>query len=466
MFSKETYVSRRAMLRTLVKDGIILLFGNNDSPCNYAGNCYHFRQDSSFLYYLGLKREWLAAIIDVENGTETLYGDDIDIDDIVWFGKTDSVADMAAQTGIAHSAPMKELEKAVDAARHSGRHIHFLPPYRHDIQIQLMDLVGIHPSHQVEQASMELIMAVVKQRMSKEPQEIAEMEKACAIGYQMHITAMHMNRPGQIEKVIAGTIDGIANAYGALSYPTILSQHGEIQHGVPSTRPLEKGRLVVCDAGAETLEGYTSDHTRTTPVGGKFSQRQLEIYKIVEACHDHVLDIAKPGVAWFDVHMSVARLMTVKLQELGLMKGDVDESVKAGAHAMFFVHGLGHAMGLDVHDMESLGQTNLGFDEEYRPRLDQFGTKSLRFGRRLQENFVLSDEPGIYFIPALIDQWHAEKHLAEFLNYDLIETYKDFGGIRIEDDVLITKDGCRFLGKDRIPYHPQDVEACMAESQA
>lgn len=465
MFSKETYVNRRATLRTLLNDGIVLLFGNNDSPMNYPSNCYHFRQDSTFLYYFGLKRDGLAAVIDVESGAETLYGNDIDIDDIVWFGKTDSVADMAAQSGVAHSAPMKELEKAVDAARKSGRRIHFIPPYRDDIKIQIMDLLGIHPYKQTEQASMELIMAVVKQRINKEPQEIAEMEKACAVGYQMHTTCMRMNRPGQIEKVIAGTIDGIANSYGALSYPTILSQHGEIQHGVPSTRPLEEGRLLVCDAGAETLEGYTSDHTRTTPVGGKYSQRQREIYSIVEACHDHVLSIAKPGVAWFDVHMSVARLMTVKLQELGLMKGDVDESVKAGAHAMFFVHGLGHAMGLDVHDMENLGQTNLGFDEEYRPRLDQFGTKSLRFGRRLQENFVMSDEPGIYFIPALIDQWKAEKHCAEFLNYDKIETYRDFGGIRIEDDVLITKDGCRFLGKEIIPYHPDDVEAYMAQAK-
>lgn len=463
MFSKETYQRRRETLRTLVKDGIILLLGNNDSPCNYSGNCYRFRQDSSFLYYLGLKRDGLAAVIDVESGTETLYGNDIDLDDIVWFGKTDSVADMAAQSGIAKSAPMADLEKAVDAARKAGRRIHFLPPYRYDLEIQLMDLLGIHPSQQVAHASMDLIMAVVKQRMSKEPQEIAEMEKACAIGYQMHLTAMRMMRPGNVEKVIAGTIDGIANAYGALSYPTILSQHGEIQHGVPSTRALEPGRLVVCDAGAETPEGYTSDHTRTSPVGGKFSQRQREIYSIVEACHDHVLEVARPGVAWFDVHMSVARLMTERLQALGLMKGDVDESVKAGAHALFFVHGLGHAMGLDVHDMESLGQTNLGFDEEYRPRLDQFGTKSLRFGRRLQENFVMSDEPGIYFIPALIEQWHADKHLEQFLNYDLIETYKDFGGVRIEDDVLITKDGCRFLGKDRIPYHPDEVEAVMAQ---
>lgn len=465
MFSKETYVNRRATLRTLLKDGIVLLFGNNDSPMNYPSNCYHFRQDSTFLYYFGLKRDGLAAVIDVENGSETLYGNDIDIDDIVWFGKTDSVADMAAQSGVAHSAPMKELEKAVDAARKSGRRIHFIPPYRDDIKIQIMDLLGIHPYKQTEQASHDLIMAVVKQRMSKEPQEIEQIEKACAIGYKMHTTAIRMNRPGQIEKVIAGTIDGIARAYGASSFPTILSQHGEIQHGVPSTRALERGRLMVCDAGAETPEGYSSDNTRTSPVGGKYSQRQREIYSIVEACHDHVLEVAKPGVAWFDVHMSVARLMTVKLQELGLMKGDVDESVKAGAHAMFFVHGLGHAMGLDVHDMESLGQTNLGFDDEYRPRLDQFGTKSLRFGRRLQENFVMTDEPGIYFIPALIDQWKAEKHCAEFLNYDKIETYKDFGGIRIEDDVLVTKDGCRFIGKELIPYHPDDVEAYMAQNE-
>ena len=248
-----------------------------------------------------------------------------------------------------------------------------------------------------------------------------------------------------------------------VSFPTIFSQHGEIMHGNPTMAVLQSGRLALCDAGAETINNYCSDNTRTYPVNGKFSQRQLEIYSIVEACHDHALQIAKPGIKWYDVHMSVCRLMTDRLKELGLMKGDTEEAVKAGAHAMFLPHGLGHMMGMDVHDMEALDQRYVGYDEEIQPS-DQFGTNALRLGRRLQEGFVVTDEPGIYFIPALIDDWKASGHCKEFINFDLLETYKDFGGIRIEDDLLITKDGCRFIGKDRIPYHPAEIEEFMSKN--
>ena len=313
---------------------------------------------------------------------------------------------------------------------------------------------------------MDLIKAVVKMRSTKEAQEIEELERASVIGYKMHTTAMRLTKPGLTEKYVAGHVDGTANSYGAMvSFPTIFSQHGEIMHGSPSMSELESGRLVLCDCGGETINNYCSDHTRTYPVNGKFSQRQLEIYSIVEAAHDHALEVARPGVKYADVHFSVCRLMTDRLKELGLMKGDTEEAVAAGAHAMFLPHGLGHMMGMDVHDMESLDQINVGFDEETRPRLDQFGTNCLRMGRRLEEGFVVTDEPGIYFIPALIDDWKASGHCAEFLNFDKIEAYKDFGGIRIEDDILITKDGCRFLGEHRIPYHPKDVEEFMAQNK-
>ena len=309
---------------------------------------------------------------------------------------------------------------------------------------------------------MELIRAVVKMRSTKTAEEVEELERAAVIGYKMHTTAMRLTKPGVTEKFIAGQVDGTAHSYGSMvSFPTIFTQHGEILHGSPSPAPLEAGRLVLCDAGAETVNNYCSDNTRTMPVSGKFTQRQLEIYSIVEACHDYALEVAKPGVKWMDVHFAVCRLMTDRLKELGLMKGDAEEAVRAGAHAMFLPHGLGHMMGMDVHDMEALGQINVGFDEETRPNLEQFGTNCLRMGRRLEEGFVVTDEPGIYFIPALIDEWKANGHCAEFLNFDKLETYKDFGGIRIEDDVLITKDGCRFLGKDRIPYHAKDVEEFM-----
>jgi len=462
MFSKEVYVNRRAELKTLVKEGVIILFGNNESPCNYPGNAYYpFRQDSSFLYYFGQKRDGLVGVIDCDNNKECLIGDDIDIDDIVWFGSVDSVADLAEQVGVAHSAPMKTLQEICDAAKKSNRKIHFLPPYRYDTKIQIMDLLGIHPSKQKEAASLELIMAIVKMRQCKTDIEIAEIEKACHVGYCMHTRAMQLVKPGVTEKYIGGQVDGMAHSLGMHeSFATIFTQHGEIMHGNPSFNVLEDGRLALCDAGAENAEFYCSDNTRTMPVNGKFSQRQLEIYSIVEACHDYALTVAKPGVRWYDVHMNVCRLMTDKLKELGLMKGDTEAAVQAGAHAMFMPHGLGHMMGMDVHDMEGLGQQYVGFDEETQPSTI-FGTASLRCGKRLQEGFVMTDEPGIYFIPALIDEWRAKKLHMDFLNYDMLETYKDFGGIRLEDDILITKDGCRFLGDERIPYHPKDVEEYM-----
>ena len=461
MFNKETYIRRRAELKKLVGNGVVVLFGNNESPANYPANSYApMRQDSSFLYYFGQHRDGLVGVIDIDKDEEWLFGDDIDVEDIVWMGYTPSVADLAAEVGVTKTAPMKDLAKMV-----KGGNIHFLPPYRHDTKIQIMDLLGIHPSKQKEAASLPLIKAVVKMRSTKEPQEIAAIERACDVGYAMHTTAQLLIRPGVTERFVGGQVDGVARSLAqGVSFATIFSQHGEIMHGNPSDAKLEAGRLALCDAGCE-LDDYCSDNTRTMPVSGKFTQRQLEIYSIVEACHDYVLEVAKPGVKYADVHFAVCRLMTERLKELGLMKGDVDEAVAAGAHAMFLPHGLGHMMGMDVHDMEGLGQIYVGFDEETRPNLEQFGTNCLRMGRRLQEGFVVTDEPGIYFIPALIDDWKASGHCKDFLNFDLLETYKDFGGIRIEDDLLITSDGCRFMGKQRIPYHPKELEAFMAENE-
>lgn len=462
MFSRETYVSRRRELKKLVGNGIIMLFGNNESPANYPSNGYYpFRQDSSFLYYFGLNREGLVGVIDIDGDREMLIGNDIDIEDIVWFGSVDSIHDMAESTGVNNTAPMTALAEICGKAREKGQEIHFLPPYRFDTKILIHDLLGIHPSQQKEAASERLIKAVVRMRSVKEQQEIEEIERACAIGYRMHTTAMRLTKAGVTEKFVGGQVDGTANSYGAMvSFPTIFTQHGEIMHGNPSMSVLEDGRLALCDAGAETMMNYCSDNTRTYPVNGKFTQRQLEIYSIVEACHDYVLNVARPGVKWFDVHMAVCRHMTDGLKEIGLMKGDTEEAVRAGAHAMFLPHGLGHMMGMDVHDMEGLGQNFVGFDEETRPST-QFGTNCLRMGRRLEEGFVMTDEPGIYFIPALIDDWKARGLHRDFINYEMLETYKDFGGIRIEDDILITADGCRFLGEERIPYHPADVEDFM-----
>lgn len=466
LFSKSTYVERRNELKKLVGSGLIVLFGNNDSPANYPSNTYKFRQDSSFLYYFGLHRNGLVGVIDVDNDREYLVGDEIDIEDIVWYGSVTSVAEMAEMTGVARTAAMRELPAIVESAKAQGEEVHFLPPYRFDNQIQIMDLLGIHPSQQKAAASLKLIAAVVKMRTTKTEEEIAELERAAEIGYEMHTTAMRLCHPGITEQYIGGMVDGIANAYGCMvSFQTIATQHGEVMHGNPSPAKLEAGRLMLVDAGAETNENYCSDNTRTTPVSGVFTQKQKDIYNIVVECHDHVLEVAKPGVKWWDVHFAVCRIITERLQQLGLMKGDVEESLKAGAHAMFLPHGLGHSMGMDVHDMEGLGQVYVGFDNEVRPST-QFGTNALRFGRRLQKGFVVTDEPGIYFIPALIDDWKKNGTNAQFLNFDKIDEYRDFGGIRIEDDVLITDEGCRFIGSKRIPYHVEDVEEFMRSREA
>lgn len=458
-------MARRQALSRLVGSGLVLLFGNNYSPANYPSNAYKFRQDSAFLYFFGQHRDGLVGVIDVDQHTETLVGNEIDIDDIVWFGSVKSVSAMAEECGVGATAPMSSLADMVQKALKAGRQVHFLPPYRYDTQIQIMDLTGIHPSKQREAASMPLIQAVIKLRSTKSAEEIAEIERACAIGYKMHVTAMKMCRPGVTEQAIGGAIDGVAYAEGCMpSFQSIVTMHGEIMHGNPSPRQLESGRLMLCDAGAETNENYCSDNTRTTPISGHYTQRQRDIYSIVSDCHDLVLDVARPGVKWWDVHFDVCRLMTNRLKELGLMKGDTEEALRAGAHALFLPHGLGHMMGMDVHDMEGLGQTNVGYDDEVRPS-SQFGTASLRFARKLEPGFVVTDEPGIYFIPDLIDLWKREGHNAEFLNFEEIEKFKDFGGIRIEDDVLITENGCRFLGEQRIPYHMDEVEQFLAERE-
>ena len=460
LFSQQTYIERRKQLRTDVAEGVIILLGNNDSAMNYPANAYKFRQDSSFLYFTGQHRDGLALVIDCESGQEVFVGDEIDIDDIVWYGSVTSVAEMAEETGIREVRPMAYLAEVCAATKAQGRTVHFLPPYRDDHKIQLMDLLGIHPAEQKAVASLKLIHAIVKQRSIKTAEEIAELERASEIGYDMHTTAMRLAvQPGMSEAYIGGILDGIAASRGSIvSFQSIVSMHGEILHGYPSPRALEPGRLLLVDCGAETREHYCSDHTRTTPISGHFTQKQRDIYDIVVDCHDLALTHAKPGVKYMDVHLDVCRLMTERLKALGLMKGDTEEAVQAGAHALFLPHGLGHMMGMDVHDMEGLGQIYVGFDEETRPRLDQFGTNALRFGRRLEVGHVVTDEPGIYFIPDLIDLWQKEGTNAQFLNFEKINEYRDFGGIRIEDDVLITPDGCRFLGDKRIPYKADEVE--------
>ena len=457
MFETSVYKNRRARL----KSGLVLILGNGEAPANYTDNTYKFRQDSSFLYFFGLNQPGFAGVIDIDSGDEYIFGNDVDMDDIIWMGPQPSVKDMAARVGVSKTAPFARLADCMKTAISQGRRIHFLPPYRFRNMLLLEELLGIRPALVKNYASLELIKAVVDLRSVKEPCEIEEITKACNIGYEMHTAAMRNCKPGVKEQYIAGLIEGIAASYGSMvSFPVILSQNGETLHNHDHSQILQEGRMMLTDAGAEEVSHYCSDFTRTVPVGGKFLTRQKEVYNIVLAANNKAIEIAKPGVTYQYVHLEVCKVLAQGLKDLGLMKGDVNEAVAAGAHALFMPHGLGHMMGLDVHDMEDLGQIYVGYDDETRP-IDQFGTSSLRMGRRLQEGFVITDEPGCYFIPALIDQWRAQGIHKEFLNYDKIETFKDFGGIRLEDDILIIPGGSRFLGDKRTPITVEEVEEIM-----
>lgn len=461
MFETSVYKNRRARLKEKVKSGLVLILGNGEAPANYTDNTYKFRQDSSFLYFFGLNQPGFAGVIDIDSGDEYIFGNDVDMDDIIWMGPQPSVKDMAARAGVSKTAPFARLADCMKTAISQGRRIHFLPPYRFRNMLLLEELLGIRPALVKNYASLELIKAVVDLRSVKEPCEIEEITKACNIGYEMHTAAMRNCKPGVKEQYIAGLIEGIAASYGSMvSFPVILSQNGETLHNHDHSQILQEGRMMLTDAGAEEVSHYCSDFTRTVPVGGKFLTRQKEVYNIVLAANNKAIEIAKPEVTYQYVHLEVCKVLAQGLKDLGLMKGDVNEAVAAGAHALFMPHGLGHMMGLDVHDMEDLGQIYVGYDDETRP-IDQFGTSSLRMGRRLQEGFVITDEPGCYFIPALIDQWRAQGMHKEFLNYDKIETFKDFGGIRLEDDILIIPGGSRFLGDKRTPITVEEVEEIM-----
>ena len=384
MFETSVYKNRRARLKEKVKSGLVLILGNGEAPANYTDNTYKFRQDSSFLYFFGLNQPGFAGVIDIDSGDEYIFGNDVDMDDIIWMGPQPSVKDMAARVGVSKTAPFARLADCMKTAISQGRRIHFLPPYRFRNMLLLEELLGIRPALVKNYASLELIKAVVDLRSVKEPCEIEEITKACNIGYEMHTAAMRNCKPGVKEQYIAGLIEGIAASYGSMvSFPVILSQNGETLHNHDHSQILQEGRMMLTDAGAEEVSHYCSDFTRTVPVGGKFLTRQKEVYNIVLAANNKAIEIAKPGVTYQYVHLEVCKVLAQGLKDLGLMKGDVNEAVAAGAHALFMPHGLGHMMGLDVHDMEDLGQIYVGYDDETRP-IDQFGTSSLRMGRRLQ----------------------------------------------------------------------------------
>jgi len=454
MFAKEIYSQRREQLRVLVQSGLILLPGNDESPMNYAANTYPFRQDSTFLYYFGLDQPDLAAVIDADKGTECVFGDDPTVEDIVWTGPVPLLRDRCESVGVTQTAPSDKLKQVLDEAIRQGRTIHLPPQYRAEnvLKINRLWSPATPPA-----PSVSLIKAIVAQRSIKSPEEIEEIETALAISRQMHITAMQMARPGRVEQEVVGTLEDVALSHGVrLSFPAIFSVHGETMHNPYYDNVLKDGDIAVNDSGAESPLHYASDITRTIPVGGRFSQRQREVYSIVLDAQDKGLAMAKPGVEWREVHRSSSVALMTGLKQLGLVKGDPEEAVAAGAHTMFFPCGVGHMMGLDVHDMEAIGEDYVGYTDTIR-RNPAFGWRSLRLARAIEPGFVITVEPGIYFIPQLIDQWRAGKKCAPFINYDKVEKYRDFHGLRVEDCIVVTADGCRILGQP-IPRTIEEIE--------
>ena len=459
MFAKEVYVRRRATLLRKMQEagakGLILFVGNAEAPAQYKDNCYKWRQDSSWLYFMGLDGPLMSALLDIDAGTETLFADDVDIDDIIWMGPQPSVRSKADAVGVAQTQPYGALEATVAKALAAGRSVHFLPPSRYYNTLKLQQLVpGGKPSEA-------LIKAVISLRLVKEDIEIEAIDAACALGYEMHSVARDAIVPGIIEQDIVGKMEGVALAKGwGVSFPTILTQHGETLHNHLHDKVIEPGKLMVIDAGVESNEHYASDFTRTYPTSGKFTTKQREVYQIVYDCNELAFRMARPGITYREVHLATARKMLEGLSALGLVKGDLDEMVAKGIAGLFQPHGLGHNMGLDVHDMEDLGENLVGYDPDQQ-RAKHLGLGSLRMARRLVPGHVITDEPGIYFIPALIEKFKKEGLGLDFVNYAKLESYYDFGGIRIEDDVLITPTGARRLGPKRLPASPEEVEAAM-----
>jgi Xaa-Pro aminopeptidase len=456
MFKKETFENRRDKLRKTVGSGIILLLGNDESPMNYYDNQYHFHQDSTFRYFMGLNFPYFAGVLDCDTGEDTVYGNDLTVEDFVWMGPQPTIAERASAYGIRKSGNLKELVEFLGRASASGRRIHFLPPYRPENKIKLFEWLGILPSEAAKEASPELVLAVVNQRNYKSQEEIAEIVRAADISVDMHVTAMRMARPGVTEAEIAAAVNQVAEAAGArIAFPIIATVNGQTLHNHYHGNTLKSGQMFLLDSGAEVESGYSADLSSTVPVDAHFTPIQKEIYDLTLLSHNTSIDMLKPGIPFKDVYLESARVIVRGFKDMGLMKGDVDSAVENGAHALFFPCGLGHMMGMDVHDMEDLGEVYVGWAGNPKPT--QFGIKSLRLGRKLEPGFVLTIEPGIYFIPELIDQWKGTGHNGDYINFDKVEAFRNFGGIRNEEDFLITETGYSLLGKPK-PKSIEDVE--------
>ena len=470
MFSKDVYARRRQTLVAKMADsaaegkrGIALFIGNTEAPAQYKDNCYKFRQDSTWLYFFGIDQPLYAAIIDLDNGNETVFANDVEIGDIIWMGPQPSVASVAASVGVEKSAPYTDLNAAVAKVLAEGRPVHFVKPSRYYNTMKIASLLGCGTDEVAGRFSLALTKAIISMRLVKEDCEIEVIDDACNLGYEMHTVARNSIVPGIIEQEIVGKMDGVTLSKGwGVSFPTILTQHGETLHNHLHDKIIEPGKLMVIDAGAESNVHYASDFTRTYPTSGKFTAKQREIYQIVCDCNEFAFSMTRPGISYRELHLQTMHLLLEELRALDIVRGDVQDMVEAGIAGLFMPHGLGHNMGLDVHDMEDYGENYVGYDDD-QSRSPQLGLGSLRMARKLVPGNVITDEPGIYFIPALIEKWKSEKTDQGFVNYSKLESYYDFGGIRLEDDVLVTADGARRLGKERLPISPDDVEAAMAK---
>ncbi|MBK8608792.1 MAG: aminopeptidase P N-terminal domain-containing protein [Chitinophagaceae bacterium] len=462
-FDTAVYINRRTVLKDKIGSGLILLMGNVESSMNYKDNWYPFRQDSCFLYYFGLDTGGLAAVIDADSGEETIFGNELTVEDIVWTGPLPSVSEMASTVGVSKTAPFADLGTLLKNAVAGKRKIHFIPPYRPENKMMIAEWLNISVNAVGEEASVPLIKAIVGQRSYKENCEIAEMDKATLISADMHLAAMRYTRPGMKEYEVMAKVKETAYANNAsLSFHPIVTIHGETLHNVYAGNTIREGQMILCDAGAANDMNYAGDLTCTFPAGNKFTTKQKEVYEIVLHAHNTSVAMLKPGVLFKDVYLNAAQKIVEGMISLGVMKGDPGEAVAAGAHAMFFQCGLGHMIGLDVHDMEDLGEPYVGYTTELK-KSTQFGMKSLRLGRALEPGFTLTVEPGVYMIPQLMDKWKAENKCTDYINYAALETYRDFSGIRVEEDYLITDVGYRLLGK-KLPMTVNEVEKIREES--
>ena len=446
MFSSQEYSQRRQALKKAVASGIILLPANNESSINYKDNWYPYRQDSTFLYYVGIQMPQIFVALDADSGEEILFGNEVTPEEMVWIGAADPLQVTAAKSAIAIVKPLKELPAYLQQAKGKGQTIHYLPPYRADTLITLGDLLNENISTIKAEASHVLIMAVAAQRSIKSDLELEELHKAVNTTAAMHTYAIQHGRAGVTEKEIAGALQAIAiKGGGNIAFPIILTTNGQYLHNHATENRLEKGDLVLCDAGAENASGYAGDMTRTFPVSERFTDLQREVYNIVLNAHETAISALQPGTLFKDIHLLACTQLASGLKDLGIMKGDVHESVANGAHTLFFQCGLGHMMGMDVHDMENLGEANVG----YTPSLQKstaFGLKSLRLGKALEERYVLTVEPGLYFNPFLIEEWKSKKQHLDFIDYKEAEKFTNFGGIRVEEDFVITATGAQLLG--------------------